>query len=82
MELGYKNCRVLCSTYSAVEVGGNIDGNLSNLTYGRDINYIGKSTATSNDDYNKEASVDQAVTEEFLYNNGNAVFSNIAQGYV
>ena len=76
------NVNTTGSTYSAVEVGGNIDGNLSNLTYGRDINYIGKSTATSNDDYNKEASVDQAVTEKFFYNDGDSTFSNAASAYV
>lgn len=76
------NVNATGSTYSAVEVNGNIDGNLSNLTYGRDISYVGKSTATSSDEYNKEASIDQNVTDEFFYNNGDAVFSNVARAYV
>ncbi|MBQ7469258.1 MAG: hypothetical protein IJS76_02455 [Pseudobutyrivibrio sp.] len=76
------NVNTTGSTYSAVEVGGNIDGNLSNLTYGRDVSYVGQSTTTSSDNYNKEASIDQAVTDEFFYNDGDSTFSNAASAYV
>ena len=71
------------ATLSDVLVTANKDANLSAITYNRTIDYVGKSTATYDDSYKKTASQasKQKETEEFLYNDGSATFSNIASGY-